>query len=225
MHKNATFLILFGTLLVTGGVVVLYGNQQDGTTWQKTLERVSGTWKKDDNRQKLLEPTEPSAGPFPFAERVVDPITGWILFSQPKYVPISFLYPPEFEQTGAHRFEWGGTILTFFNAPYYLRLTIGGEGKGLPLEKEYGTSTFNLEGHVFQFTLLEGGGITSHNWRSLPTSQRDELAKILNLTPGLNILMVEIWCSPSNIESCTKSEGRRLLHDISSSIHLAFNPR
>ncbi|OGZ44731.1 MAG: hypothetical protein A2756_04720 [Candidatus Ryanbacteria bacterium RIFCSPHIGHO2_01_FULL_48_27] len=152
MHKNATFLILLGTLLVAGGVV-LY-ERHNTIIWQTVSEQVSGT-QENNGTQKSPIPKESTTGPFPLAERIVDPKTGWILFQQSEYVPISFLYPPEFKQTGARRFEWGGSTVDFQNSQYLFRVTIAGDGKGAPSDTIYDTTKFSLGNEVFLVDLLE----------------------------------------------------------------------
>ena len=88
MHKNATFLILFGTLLVAGGFVL---REREMMRERVVLPRVTPDQQGEDNQPNggmdtasLKEVINPK----------INPVTGWKIFKHPD-VPITFEYPGE----------------------------------------------------------------------------------------------------------------------------------
>ena len=173
------------------------------------------------------QPTiEPTAGPFPFAERVIDPATEWVLFSQPEYVPISFLYPPKFEQTGAHRFEWGGVLLDFQSDQYLLQITIAGDGKGLPPSIEYSTTVFSLNNEIFSIDLFEEEDAPPNlfaGWAQNVPGGKNTIEAALGLPTGSSGLWLRMSCKP--ISFCPREESRGTFKQVVSSIRLASDSR
>ena len=89
MYKNATFLILFGTLLVAGGVV-LYERQKPDSV---AVPPVSTNDQQGQNNQ--LNGGMDIASVKEVIDPKISPTTGWKIFEHPD-VPITFEYPGEF---------------------------------------------------------------------------------------------------------------------------------
>src|SRR3989338_7864117 len=92
MYKNATFLILFGTLLVAGGVV-LYERQKPDSV---AVPPVSTNDQQGQNNQ--LNGGMDIASVKEVIDPKISPTTGWKIFEHPD-VPITFEYPGEMKVT------------------------------------------------------------------------------------------------------------------------------
>ena len=203
MHKNATFLILLGTLLVAGGVVL--------GEWEKARE-----WQ---GRQQLLNRQHVSpAGNMPSTPEI-NPATGWKIFRD-KNVPITFEYPQELSYTEKNKNpEQNFLGIGFDSKIYSLSMVFSPEGKGLPNSVvSFGNANLRLGGEEFSVDLMEDKDDDS---TFIAVPPKEKINNIFGVHyPSIAFHMI-LQCK----DSCDRSEALSILKQIVSSIHLASDTR
>jgi len=205
MHKNTTFLILLGTLLVAGGVVLR--EREEMREWQVRQQLL--------NRQHVQPADNTASTP------EINPATGCKIFKHPD-VPITFEYPGEMKVISSHK-DPPEKLLSFDiqDSMYELGFVFMPAGKGIQGDI-VDEANFTLGASSFSMRL---GEVVDNNKTSLiaffPFEEEEKIGNILNVDVGEGILRFRLNCK----DVCNNIESRTLLKQIVSSIRLASDPR
>jgi hypothetical protein len=207
MHKNTTFLILLGTLLVAGGVVLR--EREEMREWQARQQVL--------NRQHVQPADNTASTP------EINPATGWKIFKHPD-VPITFEYPGEFRLNNKAVNKSRSLSLLFKSNDYFIQVSVPPPEKGTEGAEKVADVNMNLGEASFKVDILDFSSTKEkpHVIASSHYEQEDAFLKLLGYpTPNVGGFHANIQCATT----CSYDETVDILKQIISSIRLASDPR